>query len=63
MPVVYFAMACVLFPALWRHHENGPGLAVLPMVTRTGSGIPGDVLNVGLVSSKARRPYNAAHEH
>jgi LssY C-terminus len=52
MPVVYFAMAYVLLPALWRHHEHEPGLAVLPMVTRTGSGIPGDALNVGLVGSK-----------
>jgi hypothetical protein len=52
MPIVYFAMAYVLLPALWRHHEHEPGLAVLPMVTRTGSGIPGDALNVGLVGSK-----------
>jgi hypothetical protein len=52
IPVVYFAMAYVLLPALWRHHEHEPGLAVLPMVTRTGSGIPGDALNVGLVGSK-----------
>lgn len=52
IPVVYFAMAYVLLPALWRRHEYEPGLAVLPMVTRTGSGIPGDALNVGLVGSK-----------
>ena len=52
IPVVYVAMAYVLLPALWRHHEHEPGLAVLPMVTRTGSGIPGDALNVGLVGSK-----------
>jgi LssY C-terminus len=52
VPVVYFAMAYVFLPALWRHHEHEPGLAALPMVTRTGSGIPGDALNVGLVGSK-----------
>jgi hypothetical protein len=52
MPVVYLAMAYVSLPALWRHHEHEPGLAVLPMVTSTGSGIPGDALNVGLVGSK-----------
>jgi hypothetical protein len=52
VPVVYFAMAYVLLPALWKHHEHEPGLAALPMVTRTGSGIPGDALNVGLVGSK-----------
>src|SRR5471032_2649667 len=48
----YLALAYVVLPALWRHHEHEPGLAVLPMVTRTGSGIPGDALNVGLVGSK-----------
>jgi LssY-like putative type I secretion system component LssY len=50
--VIYLAMAYVLLPALWRHHDHEPGLAVLPMVPRTGSGIPGDAINVGLVGSK-----------
>jgi LssY C-terminus len=49
---VYLAAAYVILPALWSHHEHEPGLASLPMVTRTGSGIPGDALNVGLVGSK-----------
>jgi LssY C-terminus len=48
----YLALAYVVLPALWTHHEHEPGLASLPMVTRTGSGIPGDALNVGLVGSK-----------
>ncbi len=39
-------------PGLWTHHEHEPGLATLPMVTRTSAGIPGDALNVGLVGSK-----------
>src|SRR5271168_1712977 len=45
----YLVLAYLLLPALWSHHEHEPGLASLPMVTRTGSGIPGDPLNVGLV--------------
>src|SRR6201996_8472464 len=50
--IVYFLLAYVVLPALWSHHEHEPGLASLPMVTRTGSGIPGDPLNVGLVGGK-----------
>jgi hypothetical protein len=49
---VYLALAYVVLPALWSHHEHEPGLASLPMLTRTSSGIPGDALNVGLVGSK-----------
>lgn len=52
VPFAYVVLAYVVLPALWRHHEHEPGLASLPMVTRTGSGIPGDALNVGLVGSK-----------
>jgi len=50
--VVYFLLAYVVLPALWKHHEHEPGLASLPMVTRTGTGIPGGPLNVGLVGSR-----------
>ena len=50
--IVYFLLAYVVLPALWRHHEHEPGLASLPMVTRTGTGIPGDALNVGLVGGR-----------
>jgi len=50
--IIYLVLAYLLLPALWTHHEHEPGLAALPMVTRTGSGIPGDALNVGLVGSK-----------
>ena len=49
---VYFLLAYAALPALWRHHEHEPGLASLPMVTLTGTGIPGDALNVGLVGSE-----------
>src|SRR6201747_699300 len=50
--IAYLLLAYIVLPALWRHHEHEPGLAALPMVTRTGSGIPGDALNVGFVGSK-----------
>jgi LssY C-terminus len=50
--VVYLALAYVALPVLWSHHEHEPGLASLPMVTRTASGIPGDALNVGLVGTR-----------
>jgi hypothetical protein len=49
--ILYLALAYVVLPALWSHHEHEPGLASLPMVTRTSTGIPGDALNVGLVGS------------
>jgi hypothetical protein len=51
--LVYFAVAYLLLPGLWAHHEHQPGLAEKPAVTTTPSGIPGDPLNVGLVGSKA----------
>jgi LssY C-terminus len=50
--IIYLALAYLILPALWTHHEHEPGLARLPMVTRTGAGIPGDALNVGLVGNK-----------
>ena len=50
--IVYLVLAYLVLPALWKHHEHEPGLATLPMVTRTSAGIPGDALNVGLVGSK-----------
>jgi hypothetical protein len=52
--VAYLMLAYVALPYLWSHHEHEPGLASLPMVTRTASDIPGDALNVGLVGSKVR---------
>jgi hypothetical protein len=50
--VTYLMLAYVALPALWRHYEHEPGLASMPMVTRTASGIPGDPLNIGLVGSQ-----------
>ena len=50
--IAYLALAYLALPALWSHYEHEPGLASLPIVTRTGSDIPGDPLNVGLIGSK-----------
>jgi hypothetical protein len=50
---VYIALAYIVLPALWTHHEHQKGLAGLDMVTRTGQGIPGDPINVGLIGGKA----------
>lgn len=60
--VAYLLLAYLILPLLWRHHEHEPGLASLPMVTRTASGIPGDALNVGFVGSRddALRAMHAA---
>jgi LssY C-terminus len=50
--IAYLILAYVVLPALWSHHEREPGLAALPMVTRTSTGIPGDALNVGLIGTE-----------
>jgi hypothetical protein len=50
--LAYLVLAYLILPVLWKHHEHEPGLASLPMVTRTASDIPGDALNVGLVGTK-----------
>ena len=47
--LAYTALAYLVLPAFWTHHEHQKGLANLPMVTRTAQGIPGDPINVGLV--------------
>jgi hypothetical protein len=49
---IYLVLAYLVLPVLWTHREHEPGLASLPMVTHTGTGIPGDALNVGLVGSE-----------
>ncbi|MGC0391070.1 LssY C-terminal domain-containing protein [Bradyrhizobium sp. USDA 241] len=60
--LVYLALAYVLVPTLWIHHEHEAGLASLPMLTRTSDDIPGDPLNVGLVGEGGDvvRAMNAA---
>jgi hypothetical protein len=49
---LYVGLAYVVLPALWTHYDHQPGLAGLPMVTRTAQGIPGDPINVGLVGDE-----------
>ena len=47
-------MAYVALPAWWsRFERRHPALADVPDVTHTGSGIPGDPLNVALVGTEA----------
>ena len=50
--IFYLMLAYVVLPVLWTHHEREPGLASLPMVTHTSTGIPGDALKVGFVGGK-----------
>lgn len=51
VPIVYLLLAYLILPVVWTHHEHEPGLASLPMVTRTADDIPGGPLNVGLIGS------------
>jgi LssY C-terminus len=48
----YGAIAYVMLPRTWAHYEHQKGLAGFTMLTKTGQGIPGDPLNVGLVGTK-----------
>jgi hypothetical protein len=50
--IAYGALAYLLLPALWTHHEHQKGLASLPMVTRTAQDIPGDPINVGVIGDQ-----------
>jgi hypothetical protein len=52
MLLAYGLLAYVILPALWTHYEHQKGLAGLPIVTRTGQGIPGDPINVGLIGDQ-----------
>ncbi|UIJ73931.1 LssY C-terminal domain-containing protein [Aurantimonas sp. HBX-1] len=49
---VWAFAAYVLLPLAWARHDRQPGLADKEMVTRTGDGIAGDPLNVGLVGTQ-----------
>src|SRR6201985_3128546 len=50
--LAYTALAYLVLPAVWTHHEQQKGLADLPMITRTAQGIPGDPINVGLIGNE-----------
>lgn len=49
---LYFLVAYIVLPMFWQRYEHQKGLAGLPMITRTSTGIPGDPINVGLVGSR-----------
>lgn len=50
---VYFLIAYVAIPTVWRSHEqHHPALADAERITHTRSGIPGDPVNLGLVGSE-----------
>src|SRR5262245_33760110 len=49
----YGLLAYLVLPGFWTHYEHQRGLADMPMVTRTGQGIPGDPMNVGLIGDLA----------
>jgi LssY C-terminus len=49
----YLAVAYLVVPTMWRrHYLRHPSLADTPRITRTGSDLPGDPLNVALVGSR-----------
>lgn len=49
----YLLVAYVLVPALWRrHYARHPALAETPRITRTGSDLPGDPVNLALIGSR-----------
>lgn len=50
--VVWFLLANLILPALWKHYEHHPALENAPKTTRTAQGIPGDPLNVGLIGTE-----------
>ena len=62
--VVYGVAAYLLIPSIWsRYERRHPALAGAPTITHTGSGIPGDQLNVALIGSEENlhRAMLAAH--
>lgn len=54
LAITYFAAAYLIVPQLWKRHERKhPDLRDGPTITHTGSGIPGDPLNIALVGAEA----------
>lgn len=52
LAAVWAFLAYIALPLLWKHYEHQKALADIAMITRTGDGIPGDPINVGLVGSR-----------
>jgi hypothetical protein len=52
--LLYLAATYLLMPAYWkRYTRRHPSFADIPDVTHTGSGLPGDPLNVALIGNRA----------
>jgi hypothetical protein len=52
--LIYLFVAYVVAPFAWgRYEKRHPALDDVPGITETGSGIPGDPLNVGLIGPEA----------
>jgi len=49
---IYLLVAYLVVPMLWRHYEHQPEAEGFPKTTETGSHIPGDPLNIGLVATE-----------
>ena len=49
----YLIVAYLLAPGAWRHYERHRDIADLGARTVTAQGIPGDVVNIGVVGSEA----------
>src|SRR5262245_47684932 len=62
---IYLALAYLVLPSFWQHHEHLPAIADMPKVTHAPDGLPGDPLNVALVGSEAevQRAFAAARWH
>ncbi|MFO0946718.1 MAG: LssY C-terminal domain-containing protein [Planctomycetota bacterium] len=53
--IVYFVAAYLMTPFAWKTYErHHPAIDDAPRITHTGSGIPGDPLNVGVVATEAQ---------
>jgi hypothetical protein len=53
--VGYLGLAYLVLPAFWtRYTRKHPSLEDVPHVTHTGSGIPGDPLNVALIGAESQ---------
>ena len=50
---LYLAIAYLLLPSLWTHHEHHPAFEGLPKWSVTADGIPGDPVNVALIGTEA----------
>ena len=54
--IVYLLLAYLILPEVWTHHEREPGLASLPMVTRTAAGISATP-NVGIGRQQGKTSF------